>query len=200
MSRTGLPAGASLAFFMASSNFLARMSSLWVSWKKESANLSSRFRLCSSRMLEALLRSTSGPGFAGATCERTAPKIGSITSLAWQQGQVTFRFSPSLRPMAYSLLQNAPQTEAEPFGRLWGGLGSREDARSGPAEKKAGFPRGQLALSLPGGVKKRSGFGGRVAARKAGGGAKLGPNNLGIRAGGRLRRRCRRRARLLGQL
>src|SRR5215472_3054681 len=93
MSRTGLPAGASLAFFMASSNFLARMSSLLVSWNQESANLSSRWRCCSCRMLEACVRSTSGPFFGGASCERTAPKTGSTTSLAWQQGQVTFRLS-----------------------------------------------------------------------------------------------------------
>src|SRR5215472_18145019 len=152
-------------------------------------------------MWEALLRSTSGPGFAGATCERTAPKIGSTTSLAWQQGQVTFRFSPSLRPMAYSLLQNAPETETEPFGRLPRRVGiARGCSARGQPKRNPAFPRGgHLALLCwQDGVKKRLGFGRRVAAREAGRGAKLGPNNLGIRAGGRLRRRCRRRARLLG--
>ena len=39
------------------------------------------------------------PGFTWASCDSTAPKIGSITSLAWQHGQVTFRFSPSFSPM-----------------------------------------------------------------------------------------------------
>src|SRR5215470_9004364 len=85
---------------MASSNFLARISSLCVSWKKESSNLFSRFLRWSSRMLCACVKSTSGPGFTWASCESTAPKIGSITSFAWQHGQVTFRFSPSFRPMA----------------------------------------------------------------------------------------------------
>jgi len=36
-----LVAGVSLAFFIASSNFFARMSSLFDSWNHESANLSS---------------------------------------------------------------------------------------------------------------------------------------------------------------
>src|SRR5215467_1011810 len=96
----GLPAGASFAFFMASSNFLARMSSLFVSWNQESANLSSRWRCCSSRMLEACVRSTSGPFLGGASWERTAPKTGSTTSLAWQQGQITLRLSAALLLMA----------------------------------------------------------------------------------------------------
>ncbi len=40
----GFVAGVSLAFFIASSNFFARMSSLLDSWNQESANLSSRLR------------------------------------------------------------------------------------------------------------------------------------------------------------
>src|SRR5713226_6342159 len=95
----GLPAGASLAFFMASSNFFARMSSLLVSWNQESANLSSRCRFCSARIFCASVRSTFGPALGGASCESTAPKTGSTTSLAWQHGQVTCRFSPSFNPM-----------------------------------------------------------------------------------------------------
>src|SRR6516162_3794616 len=51
-------------------------------------------------MFDTFLRSTSGPCLTGASCDSTAPKIGSITSFAWQHGQITFRFSPSLRPMA----------------------------------------------------------------------------------------------------
>src|SRR6266478_175199 len=89
----GLPAGASLAFFIASSNFFARMSSLLVSWNQESANLSSRWRFCSARIFWASLRSTFGPAFTGASCESTAPKTGSTVSFAWQHGQVTCRFS-----------------------------------------------------------------------------------------------------------
>jgi len=45
-------------------------------------------------------QSTSGPALAGASYESTSPNIGSTTSLALQQGQTTFRFSPSLSPMA----------------------------------------------------------------------------------------------------
>src|SRR5437879_1673958 len=51
-------------------------------------------------MLEAFVKSTSGPGLTGAACESTLPKIGSTTSFAWQHGHVTFRFSPSFSPMA----------------------------------------------------------------------------------------------------
>ena len=99
----GFPAGASLAFFMASSNFLARMSSLLVSWNHESANLSSRCRCCSCRILEACVKSTSGPFFGGASCESTAPKTESTTSLAWQHGHVTFKLSLPrlLKPALY---------------------------------------------------------------------------------------------------
>src|SRR4029077_15339770 len=85
----GFPAGASLAFFMASSNFLARMSSLLDSWNQESRNLSSRWRFCSARTLAASVRSTLGPAFGAAWCERTTPRAASMVSLAWQQGQVT---------------------------------------------------------------------------------------------------------------
>src|ERR1700747_2926224 len=99
-SRIGFPMGASLAFFICSSNFFARMSSLLVSWNQESANLSSRCCFCFSRMFAACVRSTSGPGFTCASCDNTAPNTGSITSLAWQHGHVTFRFSPSFNPMA----------------------------------------------------------------------------------------------------
>src|SRR5271163_3529072 len=87
----GLPAGASLAFFMASSNFLARMSSLLDSWNQESRNLSSRWRFCSARMPAASDRSTLGPGLAGASWERTTPRPTSIVSFAWQQGHATSR-------------------------------------------------------------------------------------------------------------
>src|ERR1700722_160721 len=87
----GLPAGASLAFFMASSNFLARMSSLLDSWNQESRNLSSRWRFCSARMPAASVRSTPGPALAGASCDRTTPRPTSILSFAWQQGQATSR-------------------------------------------------------------------------------------------------------------
>src|SRR5260370_2756254 len=66
-SRMGFSTGASLAFFMASSNFLVRMSSLFVSWNHESANLSSRCRCCSLKMPAALLRSTSGPFRGGSS-------------------------------------------------------------------------------------------------------------------------------------
>src|SRR5260370_42586837 len=51
-------------------------------------------------MFAACVRSTSGPGLTCASCESTAPNTGSTTSLAWQHGQVTFRFSPSFSPMA----------------------------------------------------------------------------------------------------
>src|SRR6185369_16566507 len=85
----GLPAGASLAFFMASSNFLARMSSLLDSWNQESRNLSSRWRFCSARMPAASVRSTLGPALGGASCESTTPRAASTVSLAWQQGHVT---------------------------------------------------------------------------------------------------------------
>src|SRR5215510_7037287 len=78
---------------MASSNFLARMSSLFVSWNQESANLSSRCRCCSCRIFDACVRSRSDPFLGGASCDSTAPKIGSTTSLAWQHGQVTFKLS-----------------------------------------------------------------------------------------------------------
>src|SRR5882762_9510830 len=89
----GLPAGASLAFFMASSNFFARMSSLLVSWNQESANLSSRWRFCSARIFWASVRSTFGPALTGVSCESTAPKTGSTVSFVWQHGHVTCRFS-----------------------------------------------------------------------------------------------------------
>src|SRR5208282_5985912 len=109
--------GTALVQIEIADGFFAKMSSLWVSWKNESANLSSRWRCCSSRMLAAWVRSTSGPGFTGTSCESTAPKIGSITSLAWQHGQVTFRFSPSLRPMAvfYSSFKSREPWAAVPF-------------------------------------------------------------------------------------
>src|ERR1700681_1142073 len=93
MSRSGFPAGASLAFFMASSNFLARMSSLLYSWFQESRNLSSRLRCCSFKMPAASVRSTFGPVLGGGSWESTAPKTASTTSFVWQHGQVTFRFS-----------------------------------------------------------------------------------------------------------
>src|SRR5436853_6635070 len=96
----GLLAGVSLAFFIASSNFFARMSSLFVSWNQESANLSSRWRFCSARIFWASVRSTFGPAFTGSSCESTAPKTGSTVSLAWQHGHVTWRFSLSCFAMA----------------------------------------------------------------------------------------------------
>src|SRR6266481_4255939 len=89
----GLPAGASLAFFIASSNFFARMSSLLVSWNQESANLSSRWRFCSARIFWASVRSTFGPALTGVSCESTAPKTGSTVSFVWQHGHVTCRSS-----------------------------------------------------------------------------------------------------------
>src|SRR4029077_19310197 len=92
-------AGASLAFFMASSNFFARMSSLFDSWNHESANLSSRWRFCSARIFWASVRSTFGPALTGTSCESTAPNTGSTTSFAWQHGHVTLRFSPLRFPM-----------------------------------------------------------------------------------------------------
>src|ERR1700686_486583 len=93
MSRIGFPAGASLAFFIASSNFLARMSSLLCSRFQESRNLSSRLRCCSFKMPAASVRSTFGPVLGGASWESTAPNTESTTSFEWQHGQVTFRLS-----------------------------------------------------------------------------------------------------------
>src|SRR3979411_154322 len=93
MSRSGCPAGASLAFFMASSNFLARMSSLLCSKFQESRNLSSRLRCCSFKMPAASVRSTFGPVLGAGSWESTAPKTASTTSFVWQHGQVTFRLS-----------------------------------------------------------------------------------------------------------
>src|ERR1700692_2254039 len=93
MSRIGFPAGTSLAFFMASSNFLARMSSLLCSRFQESRNLSSRLRCCSFKMPAASVRSTFGPVLGGASWESTAPNTESTTSFEWQHGQVTFRLS-----------------------------------------------------------------------------------------------------------
>src|SRR3984893_10749275 len=93
MSRSGFPAGASLAFFMASSNFLARMSFLLCSKFQESRNLSSRLRCCSFKMPAASVRSTFGPVLGGASWQSTAPKTASTTSFEWQHGQVTFRLS-----------------------------------------------------------------------------------------------------------
>src|SRR5271165_4583732 len=74
-------------------------------------------------MVAAWVRSTSGPGFTGASCESTAPKIGSITSLAWQHGQITFRFSPSLRPMAvfYSFFKLREPWATVPFRAIFAG-------------------------------------------------------------------------------
>src|SRR5258708_33157708 len=95
----GFSTGASFAFFMASSNFLVRMSSLFDSWNQESWNLSSRWRFCSARMPAASVKSTFGPALGGASCESTAPSIGSTVSFAWQHGQVTWRFSPLRFPM-----------------------------------------------------------------------------------------------------
>src|SRR6266446_7533022 len=95
----GLVAGVSLAFFIASSNFFARMSSLFDSWNQESANLSSRLRFCSARIFWASVKSTSGPGLTGASCESTAPNTASTTSFAWQHGHVTWRFSLFCLPM-----------------------------------------------------------------------------------------------------
>src|SRR5260370_34840790 len=96
----GMPAGASLAFFIASSNFFARMSSLLVSWNQESANLSSRWRFCSARIFWASVRSTLGPALTGTSYESTAPKTGSTVNFAWQHGHVTWRFSPERFPIA----------------------------------------------------------------------------------------------------
>src|SRR5450432_3978482 len=93
ISLIGFPAGASLAFFIASSNFLARMSSLLYSWFHESRNLSSRLRCCSLKIPAASVRSTFGPALAGASCESTAPNTASTTSFEWQHGHVTFRLS-----------------------------------------------------------------------------------------------------------
>src|ERR1700722_4671115 len=72
---------------MASSNFFARMSSLFDSWNHESANLSSRWRFCSARIPAASFKSIPGPAFGGASCEITTPSASSITSFALQQGQ-----------------------------------------------------------------------------------------------------------------
>src|ERR1035438_1087481 len=87
----GLVTGASLAFFMASSNFFVRMSSLLDSWNQESRNLSSRWRFCSARMPAASVRSTPGPALGGASWERTTPRVASMVSLAWQHGHATCR-------------------------------------------------------------------------------------------------------------
>src|SRR4029077_2770819 len=98
-SRIGLPAGASLAFFIGSSNFLAKVSSLLVSWNHESANLSSRCRCCSLKMPAALVRSTSGPLRGGSSWESTTPSAASTDNFALQHGHVTFSGS-WLFPMA----------------------------------------------------------------------------------------------------
>src|SRR5271166_2119271 len=168
----GLPAGASLAFFMASSNFFFRMSSLLASWNQESANLSSRCFFCSSRMLVALVRSTSGPSFSGAACERTAPKIGSITSFAWQHGQVTFRFSPSFSPMAV-FYSHSPEKS--------GGTNS--------CPRVTEYVMVKTGLGLRGGV----------SSRKSGSRAQLWAHDLWIRTWRALGRRRGRRPRLLGK-
>src|ERR1700730_11917243 len=78
---------------MASSNFLARMSSLLDSWNQESRNLSSRWRFCSAKMPAASVRSTLGPALGGASWESTTPSAASTVSFALQQGQVTWRAS-----------------------------------------------------------------------------------------------------------
>src|ERR1700724_651707 len=111
MSRNGFPAGASLAFFMASSNFLARMSSLLCSRFQESRNLSSRLRCCSFKMPAASVRSTFGPVLGGASWESTAPKTESTTSFEWQHGQVTFRLSTFCLAMESILRLFAGQLE-----------------------------------------------------------------------------------------
>src|ERR1700736_3678906 len=111
MSRSGFPAGASLAFFMASSNFLARMSSLLYSWFQESRNLSSRLRCCSFKMPAASVRSTFGPVLGGGSWESTAPKTASTTSFVWQHGQVTFRLSTFCLAMGGILRLFAGQLE-----------------------------------------------------------------------------------------
>src|SRR5215831_21266868 len=71
----------------------------------------------------AFSRSMLGPAFGGASCESTAPKTGSTTSLALQHGQVTFRFSPSLIPMG-SLYSFRAKKEghdvSRPCERLYG--------------------------------------------------------------------------------
>jgi len=83
-SRMGLPAGASLAFFIASSKFFSRMSSLFVSWNQEFANLSSTLAVCSARSLRVAKVPRFGAGLDRASCESTAPENGSTVSFAWQ--------------------------------------------------------------------------------------------------------------------
>src|SRR6266853_2986087 len=167
----GFPAGASLAFFIASSNFFARMSSLLVSWNQESANLSSRWRFCSARIFWASLKSTFGPAFTGASCESTAPKTGSTVSFAWQHGQVTWRFSLERFPIAV-LYSCKPKKEGHPA------------AADAPANAES---------------RLESGLGWRVATGEARGGAKLGAHQLRVRGRRSLWRRCGRSARLIRQ-
>src|SRR5690242_8775647 len=121
-------------------------------------------------MLEALVRSTSGPGLTCASCESTAPKTGSITSFAWQQGQTTCRFSPSFNPMPV-LYSSKPKRR----GTHRGGC---------PCKYKL-----DPSLSL-----------GRVfSTGKARCGAKLGAHHLRVRGRSGLRRRCGWRTRLVGE-
>src|SRR6266853_4048115 len=167
----GFPAGASLAFFIASSNFFARMSSLLVSWNQESANLSSRWRFCSARIFWASLKSTFGPAFTGASCESTAPKTGSTVSFAWQHGQVTWRFSLERFPIAV-LYSCKPKKEGHPT------------AADAPANAES---------------RLESGLGWRVAAGETRCGAKLGTHQLRVRGRRSLWRRCGGCARLIRQ-
>src|ERR1700687_3286815 len=146
----GLPAGASLAFFIASSNFFARMSSLVVSWNQESANLSSRWRFCSARIFWASVRSTFGPALTGVSCESTAPKTGSTVSVVWQHVHVTCRVSLFCFAVHvfYAFLP-ATGTTCD-FG--WKAIGAKKQGHDGSCpcghfcKKRArpwrGFPRG----------------------------------------------------------
>src|SRR3984893_2153940 len=105
---------------MASSNFLARMSSLLCSRFQESRNLSSRLRCCSLRMPAASVRSTLGPVLGGASWESTAPKTESTTNFEWQHGQVTFRLSTFCLAMEGILRLFGRELEAAMAARLRG--------------------------------------------------------------------------------
>src|SRR4029077_17773350 len=105
---------------------------------------------CSARIFWASVRSTLGPAFTGASCESTAPNTGSTTSLAWQHGHVTFRFSPLRFPM-----------------RLFYAVPLKKEGRS-------------IAAPRRGSNKRYSGFSRIFSAGEAGSGAQFRANDLGV--------------------
>src|SRR5262249_25666187 len=113
-------------------------------------------------MPAASVRSTLGPAFGGASCDKTTPNVASTDNFALQQGQVMLHVVLFFCPMP--VLYSSRHTK----------IGAR---RSRPYGASCG--------------EERSGFGGIFSPGEAGRRDTHRPHHLGIGAWRSLRRRCK---------